>query len=77
MKINITLELDAALLHQAEALAAEKSTSVGALLSECLEQVVGERRAYASARRRALVRLRKGLDLRWTPPRSRDELHKR
>jgi hypothetical protein len=34
-------------------------------------------RACDAARRRALARLRKGLDLRWTPPGSRDEVHDR
>jgi predicted XRE-type DNA-binding protein len=33
-----------------------------------------ESTAYSRARRRALARLRHGLDLQWTPPRSRDEL---
>jgi hypothetical protein len=35
------------------------------------------RKAYRHARKRALARLREGMDLRWTPPRSRDELHQR
>ena len=34
-------------------------------------------RRSRGARRRALARLRAGLDLGWTPPRSRDELHER
>jgi len=42
-----------------------------------LEQIVRERKTYERARKRALARLREGLDLRWTPPRSRDELHER
>jgi len=36
-----------------------------------------ERRSYLSATRRAVARLRKGLDLQWTPPASRDALHDR
>ncbi|HEX5476189.1 MAG TPA: helix-turn-helix transcriptional regulator [Vicinamibacterales bacterium] len=36
-----------------------------------------ERRSFTSARRRAVARLRKGLDLQWTPPPSRDALHDR
>jgi predicted XRE-type DNA-binding protein len=36
-----------------------------------------QRRSFASAKRRALARLRKGLDLQWTPPGSRDALHDR
>jgi predicted XRE-type DNA-binding protein len=34
-------------------------------------------RSFSSARRRAVARLRKGLDLQWTPPASRDALHDR
>lgn len=36
-----------------------------------------QRRWFTSARRRAVARLRKGLDLQWTPPASRDVLHDR
>jgi predicted XRE-type DNA-binding protein len=36
-----------------------------------------QRRSFTSAKRRALARLRKGLDLQWTPPASRDALHDR
>jgi predicted XRE-type DNA-binding protein len=36
-----------------------------------------QRRSFTSARRRAVARLRKGLDLQWTPPASRDALHDR
>jgi len=35
------------------------------------------RGSFTSAKRRAVARLRKGLDLQWTPPASRDELHDR
>ena len=77
MKANITLKLDAALLREIRVLAAEEGTSISALLAARLEQIVRERKTYERARRRALARLREGLDLRWTPPHSRDELHER
>jgi len=77
MKTNITLKLDAALLREIRVLAAEEGTSISALLASRLEQIVRERKTYERARRRALARLREGLDLQWTPPRSRDELHER
>ena len=77
MKTNITLKLDAALLREIRVLAAEEGTSISALLAARLEQIVRERKTYDRARRRALARLREGLDLQWTPPRSRDELHER
>lgn len=77
MKTNITLKLDADLLRQVRVLAAEEDTSISALLAERLEQIVRERKTYDRARKRALARLREGMNLRWTPPRSRDELHER
>jgi hypothetical protein len=77
MKTNITLKMDADLLREARVLAAEEDTSISAMLAARLEQIVRERKAYQRARKRALARLREGMDLRWTPPRSRDELHDR
>jgi hypothetical protein len=77
MKTNVTLKLDSGLLREARILAAEDGTSISALLAARLEQVVRERRTYDRARRRALARLREGMDLHWTRPRSRDELHER
>jgi hypothetical protein len=77
MKANITLKLDATLLREIRVLAAEEGTSISALLAARLEQIVRERKTYERARKRALARLREGLDLQWTPPRSRDELHER
>jgi hypothetical protein len=38
--------------------------------------IVGNRRSFVQARRRALTRIRDGMELRWTPARSRDE-HRR
>ena len=58
-------------------MAANEGTSISALLAARLDKMVRERKAYEAARRRALTRLKDGFDLRWTPPRSRDELHER
>lgn len=77
MKTNITLKLDADLLREVRVMAAQEGTSISALLAARLEKMVRERKAYDGARRRALARLKQGLDLRWTSPRSRDELHER
>ena len=77
MKTNITLKLDAALLREIRVLAAEEGTSISAMLAARLEEIVRQRKSYDQARKRALARLEKGLDIRWTPPRSRDELHER
>jgi len=77
MKTNITLKLDATLLREVRILAAEQDTSISALLAARLEEIVRQRKTYDRARKRALARLREGLDMQWTPPRSRDELHER
>ena len=77
MKANITLKVDADLLREAKILAAENGTSISAMLSGRLEQMVRERKSYERARKRALARLREGMNLGWTPPISRDELHER
>ena len=77
MKTNITLKIEADLLRQARVLAAEEGTSISAMLAAQLEQLVRDQKGYQLAHKRALARLRKGFDLRWTPPSSRDELHER
>jgi hypothetical protein len=77
MKTNITLKLDSDLLREARVLAAEEDTSISAMLAAKLEQIVRDRQTYHRARKRALARLREGMDLRWSPPRSRDEIHER
>jgi hypothetical protein len=76
-KANVTLTIDADLLRDARILAAEQGTSVSALLRSRLEELVRGHRAYDLARRRAVARLRRGFDLQWTPPRTRDEFHER
>jgi hypothetical protein len=80
IKTEITLALDSGLLRDAKLVAAEKEVSLSAMLATCLEQMVRERTAsktYSRARKRALARLREGMDLKWTPSRSRDEFHER
>lgn len=77
MKTNVTLRLDSDLLREARIMAAEEGNSVSSFLAARLEELVRERKGYARARRSALTRLRKGFDLGWTPPRSREALHER
>ena len=77
MKTNVTLKLDAGLLKEARVVAAEEGRSISGLLTDRLEAIVRERKAFDKARRRALARLREGFDLQWTPPTSRDQLHER
>lgn len=77
MKTNVTLKLDADLLREARVIAAEEGRSISALVSDRLEAIVRERKAFDKARRRAMARLREGFDLQWTPSKSRDDLHER
>ena len=77
MKTNVTLKLDADLLREARVVAAEEGRSISSLLADRLETIVRERKAFDKARRRALARLREGMDLQWTPSKARDELHER
>ena len=77
MKTKITLTLDAELLRAARAVAAEDGRPLSALLTDQLAAIVRERRGFAQARDRALARLREGIDLGWTPGRSRHDVHER
>jgi hypothetical protein len=77
MKTNVTLKLDASLLREIRILAAEEGTSISAMLAARLEQIVRERKNYERSRRRALARLREGMNLGWKRPTSRDEIYER
>jgi len=77
MKTNVTLKIDADLLREARILAAEQNTSISAIVATNLEEAVRKRKGYEEAKASALAMLRTGFDLKWTPPRSRDELYER
>lgn len=77
MKTNITLKLDSEILREIRIIAAEEGSSISGLLASKLEELVRHRKGYVRAQRRALARLRKGSDLGWVHPASRDELHER
>ena len=77
MKTNVTLKLEAKLLKEIRILAAEQGSSISRMLTERIEELVREQKGYDRARRRALARLRSGIDLGWSQPNSRDELHER
>jgi hypothetical protein len=76
-KTNITLKLDADLLRAVKVAAAERGMSISAVLAEKLEEFVKESDGYEKAMKRALARMKKGWDLGWQKPNSRDELHER
>jgi hypothetical protein len=77
MKTNIMLKLDTDVSREVRILAAEESLSSSGLLATTLEEIVRQSKGYDGSRRRDAARLRKGFDLGWTPPRSREELHER
>lgn len=77
MKTNITLKVDKDLLREARILAAEEGISISSLIAAKLDEAVRQRKGYDRSRKRALARLRKGFDLGWTRPPSREDLHER
>ena len=76
-KQNITLRLDQGTLNKAKDLAAERRTSVSAMLTMTIEEMAAREDAYDQARRRALARLKRGFHLGGRIRASRGELHDR
>jgi hypothetical protein len=76
---NITLSLPEETLREVKVLAARKGTSVSALLSQTLTDLLANESGYAAARERSLAGFGRGRDLGtggeigW----DRDELHER
>jgi hypothetical protein len=77
MNANITSKLDRDLLRKAKVLAAERETSVSALVAEQLQKLVRDRDGYEVAKRRALARMKRATHLGYTPPASRDDFYER
>jgi hypothetical protein len=76
---NITLSLPRQLLKRVKRVAADRDTSVSALMAEALGRLADEDRRYAAARKRALAALKSSQSLGTQGRRtwSRDELHER
>jgi hypothetical protein len=77
MKQNITLAVDKVLLKQARSLAAEKGSSVSALLAEELRRLVNRDAAYEQSKERAVARLRSPFHLGGEKRTAREDLHDR
>jgi diphthamide biosynthesis methyltransferase len=60
---NLTLKLPADTIRKAKIVAAERGTSISALVTQKIEEVVGEDAAYQTARRRAFEWLSHGWHL--------------
>ena len=76
---NLTLKLDADLYKEVKVIAAQRDTSISALVSDKLTELVEEESGYARAQARALALLKQGFTLgtKGTATWSRDELHER
>lgn len=76
-KTNITLKLDTDLLRAVKVVAAERGTSVSALLAEKLAELTTKDGEYEKAMKRATARMENGAFGGWQKPKSRDELYER
>lgn len=76
---NITLSVPRELLKRVKRVAADRDTSVSALMAEALNRLADEDRRYSAARKRALAALqsRRSLGTQGQRTWSRDELHER
>ena len=76
-KQNLTVSLPKKTIQKVKALAAQRSTSVSALVAEKIEALVGEDEAYERAKRDALALMEQGFPLGGKIRATRDELHER
>jgi len=60
---NLTLKLPAETIRKAKIIAAERGSSISALVASKIEQLIGEDAAYQAARRRAFEWLAHGWHL--------------
>jgi hypothetical protein len=60
---NLTLKLPADTIRKAKVVAAERGTSISALVTQKIEEIVGEGAAYQTAKRRAFEWLSHGWHL--------------
>ena len=60
---NLTLKLPAEIVRKAKVVAAERGTSISALVTKKIEELVGEDAEYQAAKRRAFEWLKQGWHL--------------
>ena len=77
MKRNITLAVDQRLLKRARAFAAQRGTSVSAMLADELLRILDRETAYEQAKMRALAFLHTPFHLGGEKMASRESLHDR
>ncbi len=76
---NVTLSVPRTILKRVKRLAADRDTSVSALMTDALARLIDEDRRYSAARKRALAALRsaRSLGTRGRRTWTRDALHER
>jgi hypothetical protein len=77
MKQNITLAIDKQLLKRARTFAAQRRTSVSAMLADELRNIVARETEYEQARAKALAQLRSPFRLGGEKMPNRESLHDR
>ncbi len=76
-KTNITLKLGSDLLRRVKVRAAQKGTSISAILTAQLEDFVNKDEEYEDAMTRAISLMNESKGSGWQKPKSRDALHER
>jgi hypothetical protein len=76
-KRNLTISLDEHTVRKARIIAAERGSSISALVTQQIQTLVGEHEAYESAKRQAMVLLDQGFHLGGVIRSTRDEWHER
>jgi hypothetical protein len=78
VKVNLTIKIDKDLLRKIRILAAEKGTSISALVTDTFDQQSTQSGNYEESKRRAIALMNEGLgDSVWEHGYTRDELHER
>jgi predicted transcriptional regulator len=76
-KQNVTVSLSAQTVKKAKILAAKRSTSISALLTEQIESLVNQDDAHERAAAAAIALMQQGFHMGGGPKVSREELHER
>lgn len=74
---NLTLRLDRELIKKAKILAAQQDTSISALLTRYLEEILKQEESYQIAERKAVALLDQGFSLGGAIPATREDWHER
>lgn len=77
LKRNLIVQLDERLVKKAKVLAAQRDTSVTQLVADLIEDLVERDDAFGTAKKRALARLRKPIDLGGPPYLTREQIYDR